>query len=152
MTVLATAIEWAGNHGTILWSVSFISLVTFVGTVMTIPFLVARIPRDYFTRPRRHSERRFAAHPRVRILYLTLKNIIGSLFILAGLIMLFIPGQGAITILIGLLLMNLPGKRRLALRMVRLPRVYRALNWMRAKSHRAPLALPEQVRPGTRRG
>ncbi|HOS97284.1 MAG TPA: PGPGW domain-containing protein, partial [Deltaproteobacteria bacterium] len=70
------------------------------------------------------------------------KNILGAVFILAGIIMLFLPGQGVLTILIGITLVSFPRKRVLELRLVRKPSVLRALNWMRARAHKPPLLLP----------
>ena len=38
------------------------------------------------------------------------KNLLGATLVLAGLLMLFLPGQGVITLLAGLMIMNYPGK------------------------------------------
>ncbi|RME33433.1 MAG: hypothetical protein D6786_07715, partial [Gammaproteobacteria bacterium] len=64
------------------------------------------------------------------------------LFLLAGLIMLFTPGQGLLTMLVGLLLMNYPGKYRLERWLVTRPRVLETLNWIRARTGHPPLAAP----------
>ena len=58
--------------------------------------------------------------------------------------MLFIPGQGLITMLVGVMLMNFPKKRTLALRIIRQREVSRAVTWMRKRSGRPPLLLPDR--------
>ncbi len=40
------------------------------------------------------------------------RNLYGGLLIIAGVIMLFTPGQGLLTLLAGFLLLDFPGKRR----------------------------------------
>jgi hypothetical protein len=140
--VVAALCEWGRNHSQILWGVSAVSLITFIGTVAVLPLLVARIPDDYFVRSRKVSLRE-QSHPLSRLLCLIVKNLAGIVFIIAGVVMLFIPGQGILTILIGVMLMNFPGKRRIALRIARQPTVLRAVNWMRVRSRRPPLVVPQ---------
>ena len=50
-----------------------------------------------------------------------------------------------LTILIGLMLMNFPGKRRLELRIIRIPAVHRGIAWMRKRYGQPPLELPEEA-------
>ena len=143
--VVTALFEWARHHSLILWGVSAVSLITFIATVAALPFFVARIPDDYFIRSGTRHPRR-CSNPPARVLYRIIKNLAGVVFIIAGIVMLFIPGQGIITILIGIMLMNFPGKRLLALRIIRQPRVFGAINWMRARSQQPPLVLPESSR------
>jgi hypothetical protein len=42
-----------------------------------------------------------------------IKNVLGAVLILAGVTMLFFPGQGIITILVGITLLNFPGEMAL---------------------------------------
>ena len=51
------------------------------------------------------------------------RNLYGSLLILAGIVMLFLPGQGILTILFGFLLLDFPGKRGLWRRMLAHPKI-----------------------------
>jgi len=69
------------------------------------------------------------------------KNAAGVVFVLAGLAMLVLPGQGILTILIGLTLVNFPGKRSLEKRIVRQEKVCFAINWMRSRAGRPPLKI-----------
>lgn len=125
-----------------IWMLSSLSLVTFVGTLIMIPLIVARIPADYFVRRQDNPSLHYIKRSNLRHLYLAFKNLVGIIFILAGMAMLFLPGQGIITIFIGIMLMNFPGKRMLTLHIVRKEKVFRAINWMRAKVQQPPLQLP----------
>ena len=71
---------------------------------------------------------------------LIVKNLVGGLFVAAGIVMLFMPGQGILTILIGLSLLDLPGKRAFERRLVGSPAVFEAINVIRAPSR--PTAAP----------
>ena len=72
------------------------------------------------------------------------KTISLVLFVIAGITMLALPGQGILTILIGISLMNFPGKRKLELRIIGQHTIYKAVNWIRAKAHKPPLQLPPE--------
>ena len=138
---------WLEANETLLWLAALGSVVTFLGSLAVIPWLVVRMPADYFVHPRRPILRFFGEHPALRLLGLCLKNLLGGLLIFAGLAMLFLPGQGILTILIGLSLLNFPGKRRLELRLVGQPRVMRGINWLRTRAGRPPLLLPDPAVP-----
>ena len=71
-----------------------------------------------------------------------LKNLLGILLILAGLVMLVLPGQGAITILIGLALTNFPGKYAIEHRIVCQPAVAKTLNRIRELGGAPPFEMP----------
>ena len=73
------------------------------------------------------------------------KNLIGTLFLLSGSIMLFIPGQGILTILLGLSLIDFPGKRYLETRILNSPKAKLLIEWCRSKSGHEPLIIPERV-------
>ncbi|MCZ6750119.1 MAG: hypothetical protein O7D96_12545 [SAR324 cluster bacterium] len=84
----------------------------------------------------------------LRLCALAGKNLLAVVLVVAGVAMLFLPGQGILTILVGLGLLSVPGKRKLELWIVRRPAVLRAIQWIRARSNRPALQLPE--RPPTR--
>ena len=126
----------------LIWWATGISLVSLVSTVIAIPWVVSRLPSDYFSRERREVWRLGAKGPIVKIVLGIAKNALGAVLVLLGLVMLITPGQGVLTILIGLLLINFPGKYRLERWLVLRPGVLRALNWLRRKRGRAPLEDP----------
>lgn len=73
-------------------------------------------------------------------------NLLGAVFVIMGLLMLVLPGQGILTILIGLVLMNFPGKDRLIRYAVSRPRLLSSINSVRRRSGRKPLILEKDIR------
>jgi len=65
------------------------------------------------------------------------KNLLGCVIIVAGIVMLVLPGQGILTILAGIMLLDFPGKYRLLRWIVARPQVLRTLNWLRRRAGRA---------------
>lgn len=123
---------------------SGLSLLTAVVTVLAVPWVVARLPKDYFAREERRVWRLTAGDTFFGLLLGLLKNLLGLLLIILGIIMLVTPGQGVLTLLIGLLLMNFPGKYRVERWLVLQPGVFRGLNWLRHKRGNAPFDMPVQ--------
>ena len=127
---------------TVLWWASGLSLVGFVGTLIAVPWVVSRLPGDYFNREQREVWRNLAGEPWYALLLGALKNVLGALLVLLGLIMLVTPGQGLLTLLVGLLLMNFPGKYQLERWLVRRPGVMKALDWLRKRKGQPPFEPP----------
>ena len=138
--------EWIHAHEAVLWGIAGVSILFFAASLLVVPWMIVRIPPDYFSR-RTPSRKLWAdQHPVVRSLLLAAKNALGILFILAGVFMLVLPGQGILTILIGVLLLNFPGKRRLARWAVSRRPVLKGINWLRRRAGRAPLSM--EMDPG----
>ena len=138
--------EWVARVGEFWW-LAPLSVVLFFGTLLVVPLLVLAMPADYFIRDLRRGYR---LHP-VHLLRTVLKNLLGLVVFLAGLLMLVTPGQGILTLLIGLGMLNFPGKRRLELHLVRRPGVHAAIDWIRRRGGRAPLIVPPVTLPSSRR-
>lgn len=136
--------EFLRLHQASLWLVGAVSFIVFIGTLVAIPILIIHIPADYFTRRKKSLRSLPQGHLAVRLIVLVLKNLAGIIFILAGIMMLALPGQGVITFLIGLMLMNFPGKRDLELRIIEQQSVLHAINWMRLRARKPALKLPSQ--------
>ena len=116
------------------------SAIGFIGSLITIPLILVRLPADYFdTRTPRHWMKDH--HPVLRLSGLLVKNVVGVVFLLAGFAMLFLPGQGLLTMLIGVSLMDFPRKRELEAKMVGQPTLLNAINAMRHKFDKPPLTL-----------
>ncbi len=143
---LYPAIGWATEHPFFLAWLWGLSLVTFFGTILVIPMMVVRMPQDYFLYDRADLREYRKQHPVFRLFSVVLKNVLGLVLIMAGFVMLFIPGQGVLTILVGMTLVSFPRKRALEMRLVRRPPVLRAVNWIRRRSGKEPLILPASVR------
>lgn len=136
--VFETIQHWIPAH--ILIGITIASIIGFIGTLIAIPIILIRLPADYFdTRTPRHWMKNH--HPVLRILGLIIKNLVGSVFVLAGFIMLFVPGQGLLTMLIGISLLDFPKKRELEARIVSQPSVLKAINSIRHKFNKPSLIL-----------
>jgi hypothetical protein len=120
------------------------SVLLFVLSMVGLPVVLARMPTDFFSRPER---RRLRLDERQRpfwfVVLRTLKNALGSVLLVLGLVMLVVPGQGLITIFVALFLLDFPGKRRLQRWIVSRPAVHRPVNAIRRRTGRPPLELPQ---------
>lgn len=127
------------ENESLLWILGAFSVVSFIATLAIVPWIIIRLPKDYFAKPSRYSliSRKFPAA--VRPVLQILKNCVGLLIVALGIIMLVIPGQGLLTILIGLILIDFPGKYRLQRNLIQRKPVARSVNWMRKKGGEAPL-------------
>ncbi len=132
-------LEWLSDNQTLLTWLSVISLITFVGSLLALPWLVGIIPEDYFLHQRRNPNGLKQRHPVVRLLLLVGKNLLGMLLLCGGILMLFLPGQGLLTIAVGMLLLDYPGKFSIERRIVAYPSVLKGINWLRAKGHHPPI-------------
>jgi hypothetical protein len=119
------------------------SIISFIATLIAVPWLIVRIPWDYFAHGRRPRKRWANRHPLVRGVLLTGKNLLGYLLIAAGIAMLVLPGQGLLTMLLGLILVDLPGKYRFERWLVARPLVLRSINGLRHRAGRDPLVVEE---------
>ncbi|MDF1780315.1 MAG: PGPGW domain-containing protein [Alcanivoracaceae bacterium] len=119
--------------------ITSVSLLMAIISMIAIPFLVIRIPEDYFV-----AEKKPASHRGpLRWTVWLLRNLLAFVLVLCGVLMLVLPGQGMLTILLGIACSTFPGKYRLERRIVGRPRILRALNWIREKYNKAPLLAPE---------
>jgi len=134
LDLLAFFEAWGG------W-VTLVSSLLFLVTVVLTPFVVVRIPVDYFSHPNRHCLRRGHRHPLIEGVIIASKNVLGGLLVLAGMIMLLGPGPGLITMFFGFFLMNFPGKYRLERWFILQPAVLRRVNVMRIRRGQSPLEL-----------
>lgn len=116
------------------------SVVAFVGSLLAIPWILLRLPVDYFDVrvPRKFFAR---TNPVLRSVAVVLKNIVGFILLLAGIAMLVLPGQGVLTILMGISLMDFPQKRLLEAKLIGQPLVFSGINRLRARFGKPPLTL-----------
>jgi hypothetical protein len=117
-------------------------LVMAVVSTLAIPWMVVRMPRDYFNMPSRPTAYR---GPLAWAIW-TLRNLLALVVLAAGILMLILPGQGVLTILIALMVSTFPGKYRIERAIMRRRSVLRAVNWIRRHYHRPPLNQPHQER------
>lgn len=118
-----------------------ISLLTFALSLLLLPLLIKRIPSDYFMNLNSTNGRKFRPTP-FQISVLFIRNTAGVVLLLAGIAMLFLPGQGLLTIFLALLLLTFPGKKRLTSFCIKHEKVRKPINWMRKKVHAEPILWP----------
>ena len=120
-----------------------ISVLLFVLSLIGLPLALTRMPADFFSRPER---RRLKLAERKRpfwfVVLRSLKNALGGILLVLGLLMLFVPGQGLLTIFVALFLLDFPGKHRLQRWVISRPAVHRPVNALRRRARRPPLQLP----------
>ena len=139
ITLLNSLLEiFEAYRSLIIWFGS-ISLFIFLFSLLTIKWLVALIPEDYFINKRVSKIR--SINPLLWYVFLIIKNIIGYSLILCGIMMLVLPGQGIFTIIIGLMLSNYPGKYSIERRFIAIPSILKSINWLRRKSNKPPINL-----------
>ncbi|MDX1804128.1 MAG: hypothetical protein R3292_08605 [Alcanivorax sp.] len=120
-------------------------LLTLIGTAMAlasfiaIPWLLIRMPHDYFTRGYKPRQHRGV----MAWLVWAGRNFLAVILLIAGILMLVLPGQGLLTILIAIMTSTFPGKYRLERAIIRRPHVYHGVNWIREKYHRPALDYPD---------
>lgn len=137
--IWSSGIEFVSDHAWWFLGISFASLGL---AVVLMPALVSRVPADYFSHARRLPVAATSGRPVLKLAIAGLKNLLGAILVLAGLLMLFVPGQGLLTILVGLIIMNYPGKFALERWLIGRPQILSAVNWLRARHGRPPLDPP----------
>lgn len=115
--------------------IGIVSIAMFVGTLAAIPWLVRRLPPDYFVRPppKQSLPKKFA------------RNVLGLSLIAAGIAMLVLPGQGVLTILIGLSIVDLPIKHRIMRWLLQRPKIEEGVQRLRSKAGKPPLVIPHHA-------
>jgi len=127
------------------WQIPFAIVgfvATFVISYVVVTFILIKMPENYFRSDYEHhflSDR----HPVFRTTAIVVKNIIGVLVILTGIVLSLPgePGTGSLTIFIGIMMTDVPGKRNLEAKIVHRPAVLSAINRLRARYHKPALIL-----------
>jgi hypothetical protein len=144
-------ISWARDNTWLVWRWIGVSLalwcLSIVITVVAVRYYLIWIPPDHFARGHKPFDVWRTSHPAIRWTLLVLKNAIGVVLILAGVIMLVTPGPGWLGILIGLALVDLPGKRAVERRIVERPAILHLVNRIREKAGHPPLCFSVEQSP-----
>lgn len=127
------------EHATAIGWITSISLILLLGSAIVVPWIVVRIPSDFFFHERRPPSRFAFEHPAIRGAIFLVRNLLGSVLFLAGVAMLVLPGQGMLTLAMAVVLMDFPSKHKLERWVVRFPPVLKSINWLRRKSNVPPL-------------
>jgi Putative transmembrane protein (PGPGW) len=122
---------------------ALLSLFTLFLSLILLPYVVRKIPSDYFLKLSKEQPR-LKGYDLKSVLILLFRNILGMLLLVSGIAMLFLPGQGLITIFVSLLLMNFPGKRRFVTYLTSKKSVQKSINWIRKKAKKNPIKWPQE--------
>jgi len=125
--------EFLSDYKIYLVWLGSLSFIIFIFSLLTIKWLVALIPNDYFIK-KNNSEFR-SNYPIFWLVSIIIKNLVGYTLIVGGILMLVLPGQGLFTLFVGLMLSNYPGKFYIERKFIAIPSVLRAINWLRKKSN-----------------
>lgn len=132
-------ITFIHNHEALFFWITIASIIGFIGSLVLIPWIAIQIPSDYFSHKKRQKYQWHNYPPIVRLVFILLKNILGVIFIIGGVVMLILPGQGILTIILGLLFTDFPYKYKVESWIIKHPVVLRSVNHLRVKVKRSPL-------------
>jgi archaellum biogenesis protein FlaJ (TadC family) len=132
-------LSWIHGNEELMWWMAVASTIAFVATLIFVPLILIRLPSDYFSHRRRRETHARERHPLARAVGALVKNALGLMFIVAGIAMLVLPGQGILTIVVGLMLTDFPGKYHAEQWAIGHASLLRAINWIRTKAHKPPL-------------
>ena len=132
---------WSGAFaeagGWMFW-LAIVAIASLVLPAVFLPIVIVRLAADHFVVSTHElNERRTGGG---WVLF-ALRNLLGVLLVVAGIALLFLPGQGLLTMLIGLLIVDLPGKRAIERKLVRRPAILAELNALRARHGRPPFVI-----------
>ena len=127
------------NYKSLIFLLSVISLLIFIFSLLSIKWLVSLIPSDYFIEKKPSKFK--SKYPLIWLISMIVKNLIGYVLIVGGILMLVLPGQGLFTIFIGLMMSNYPGKYFIERKFIAIPNVLRTINGLRKKSNQNPLRI-----------
>ncbi len=134
--------NFLSDYGYLVTWVAVISSFCFFASLLIIPLIIYRLPDDYFLHFHEHNKME-DQHPLVFIFLRLIRYLFGALLLTAGLLMLFLPGQGLLTMILGLSLLDFPGKQKAVDRLLQIQSIQKALNWIRAKENINPFHFPD---------
>ena len=137
--ILEQIIDLIDDYKSIIFWLGLLSFLIFIFSLVTIKWLVALIPSDYFVSKK---DTKFKSeYPFIWLISMIIKNIIGYVLIIGGILMLLLPGQGLFTIFIGLMMSNYPGKYYIEKKFIAIPSILRTINWLRKQSNKEPIII-----------
>ncbi len=132
---------WSEAHRWVVWAVAAGSLGSLALSGVLVSLVLLALPADHYSKGRAAPVP--SADGGVLALFasgmlLVVRNVVGWLFVLAGVAMLVLPGQGILSIIAGLVLIDFPGKRRFERRLLASHVVRDAMNWLRRRAGKPP--------------
>lgn len=129
------SLTWSGiAFGTLLL------ILQIIVSYVVIILVMIKLPADYFSSS--YAKNQNTDSPFfIRWGGVILKNLVGVLLIIVGIVMIVTPGPGGLTILLGLIMMDIPGKRPLEVKLIQKPAVLSAINNLRTRYNKPPLIM-----------
>lgn len=112
-----------------------VALSTTTLSLLVAPFILQRLPTDYFARTIAHKKSWSTGALAVRIL----RNLLAAALFLLGIALLSLPGPGIVTILLALGLSDLPIRTRLFRWVMQRPKLRRTVDRLRVRVGKKPL-------------
>ena len=137
----------AAVPGQVWAALSVTSLALFLVSALLMPWLLVRLPADALLRPRLTLWERLTRASPVGVALVLLRNLLGLMLFLAGVAMLFLPGQGLLTMAAGVALLDVPLRHRLLVWILHRHSVGRMVDCLRARAGVAPLERPRPPAP-----
>jgi len=134
------AFSYILQNNQIFLYISGLSTIFFLLSLMGLSWLISIIPHNYFVDKKRVSLIKMK-NPLMWLPIIIIKNSIGLVLILFGILMLILPGQGVLTIITGLIFLYYPGKFRFERSLVRNKLILNSMNWIRRKLDKPDLII-----------
>lgn len=126
------------------WTATAVVLIAFAvfAAAATVVLLILLFSADenFFIRLIEKEEQPFRL-----TVFSVVKNGFGLFLLIAGILMLVLPGQGILTVLISLLFLDFPGRRKLILKILSSEKTEQALNRIRRKFGKKPFNFRKSV-------
>lgn len=132
--MLEGILTFAERYAGLIAIVGAASIGMLMISALITPWFVAQLPPDHFSRPPPSAQPKSFQ----RLLLQLARNSLGAILLIAGLLMLIIPGPGLITLVLGLTVSDFSAKHRVIRQFLNRPGVMDSLNWMRRKYRRPP--------------
>lgn len=129
------------QYSTILTWLGLVSTATFFLSLLVIPLILCKLESTFFI----HLHQQNTSGERHPLLSITLRGLryfFGTFLVIAGFLMIFLPGQGLLTMVLGISLLDFPGKRAVIDGILTFPSIQKALNWIREKANKEPFLFP----------
>lgn len=119
------------DHPALLWGLGCFSVLAVIFSLLFVPRYLASLPPDFLAN---------GEEPHGSVVWRILRNSLGVVLVVLGLLMLALPGQGLLTLAVGVLLVDFPGKHKLVQRLLGRPKILDVVNKLRARHGSPPLA------------
>ena len=141
MAIIELTINWLLQYQIELLWLGLVSIITFLSGLFVMPWVILRLPEDYFLRT--EGDARVSNRSVAKIFIFVVKNVTGSLLVCIGFLMLFLPGPGVLVALIGFVLVDVAGKRRVIVWVLRVTNLREIINKFRSRQGMAPFKFEE---------